>query len=386
MKRESGMSLFVSLAGVSLLCGGASGGGVPCIDPLLLSELDLNENSLGVEVVGDTAYMSQQTVGGLQIVDVSDSANPVMLGSYSNPFESISQVAVDGGIAYLASSPNLGLIAVDVSDPMNPFEVGSVPFQNCFAVKVVGTRAFVIYIDGLVVLDISDPANMSVIGSIDVGGEQDVFVVGDVAYVPSASFGFRIFDVNPGLANPELLGSIDFGGVAVRVFVDGTTAFVTQIAGPSDELVAIDVSDPMNPFVLGTFDTPGGAWNVDVVGGTTAYVADQFSGLSIVDVTDPTMMSLIGNYDTAGQGFDVVVDGSTAYLAEIPAGIMIFDIGNNCPCPADLTDDGVLDFFDISAFLTAMGNGDLAADFNNDGVLDFFDISSFLMAFGAGCP
>jgi cytochrome c peroxidase len=56
------------------------------------------------------------------------------------------------------------------------------------------------------------------------------------------------------------------------------------------------------------------------------------------------------------------------------------------PCPADMTTDGVLDFFDVAAFLTAFGNSDLSADLNNDGDLDFFDVSAFLNAFAAGCP
>ncbi|MBO6512406.1 MAG: hypothetical protein JJ974_00385 [Phycisphaerales bacterium] len=55
-------------------------------------------------------------------------------------------------------------------------------------------------------------------------------------------------------------------------------------------------------------------------------------------------------------------------------------------CEPDLNDDDVLDFFDISAFLTAYGNMDPIADFNNDGGFDFFDISAFLTAFSAGCP
>ncbi len=54
--------------------------------------------------------------------------------------------------------------------------------------------------------------------------------------------------------------------------------------------------------------------------------------------------------------------------------------------PADFTDDGVLDFFDITAFLVAFAIQDSAADFTNDGELDFFDISSFLQAFSSGCP
>ncbi len=54
-------------------------------------------------------------------------------------------------------------------------------------------------------------------------------------------------------------------------------------------------------------------------------------------------------------------------------------------CPADLTGDGLLNFFDISAFLTAFNAQDPAADFNNDGLYNFFDISAFLIEFAAGC-
>ena len=56
------------------------------------------------------------------------------------------------------------------------------------------------------------------------------------------------------------------------------------------------------------------------------------------------------------------------------------------PCSADLTGDGNLNFFDISAFLQAFSASDPVADFNNDGQFNFFDISAFLQAFGGGCP
>ena len=47
---------------------------------------------------------------------------------------------------------------------------------------------------------------------------------------------------------------------------------------------------------------------------------------------------------------------------------------------------GALNFFDVSAFLTAFGNQDPAADINNDGAFNFLDVSSFLSTFGQGCP
>ncbi len=55
-------------------------------------------------------------------------------------------------------------------------------------------------------------------------------------------------------------------------------------------------------------------------------------------------------------------------------------------CPPDINDDGTLNFFDISAFLTAFNAQDPVADFNDDGTFNFFDISAFLSAFSAGCP
>ncbi len=55
-------------------------------------------------------------------------------------------------------------------------------------------------------------------------------------------------------------------------------------------------------------------------------------------------------------------------------------------CEADLTGDGNLDFFDISAFLNGFNTQDPIADFDNNGAWDFFDVSAFLNAFNAGCP
>jgi hypothetical protein len=66
---------------------------------------------------------------------------------------------------------------------------------------------------------------------------------------------------------------------------------------------------------------------------------------------------------------------------------MIRATGESAPsCPADLTGDGVLNFFDVSAFLNAFGAQDPIADLNNDGLYNFFDVSDFLNLFSLGCP
>jgi matrixin len=67
-------------------------------------------------------------------------------------------------------------------------------------------------------------------------------------------------------------------------------------------------------------------------------------------------------------------------------------------CPADLagnpdgSPDGLLNFFDVSAYLVLYGSADPAADLagnpdgSPDGLLNFFDVSEYLTRFAMGCP
>ena len=55
-------------------------------------------------------------------------------------------------------------------------------------------------------------------------------------------------------------------------------------------------------------------------------------------------------------------------------------------CLADMTGDGVLNFFDVSAFLVSFGAGDPVADLDGNGAFNFIDISQFLVLYGDGCP
>lgn len=82
----------------------------------------------------------------------------------------------------------------------------------------------------------------------------------------------------------------------------------------------------------------------------------------------------------------ISADGQYIIGHSVSAGswLITLDWGNTCI--ADFTDDGVLDFFDISAFLSAYSSNDPSADLNDDMMFDFFDISAFLTAYAAGCP
>ena len=103
--------------------------------------------------------------------------------------------------------------------------------------------------------------------------------------------------------------------------------------------------------------------------------ADRIDGREIGDLT----MSPAGR-DGNQFVFDVRHNAQDAsvYVATITRASSL--------CIPDITADGNLDFFDVSAFLNAFNTGDPLADLTGDGNLDFFDVSAFLNAFSAGCP
>ena len=87
--------------------------------------------------------------------------------------------------------------------------------------------------------------------------------------------------------------------------------------------------------------------------------------------------------NTAGQDvYDQWVLHGMSPIVEMDIDTIVFAV----PCPADLNGDGLLNFFDVSAFLGAFSSMNPIADFTGDGLFNFFDVSAFLSAFSAGCP
>lgn len=112
------------------------------------------------------------------------------------------------------------------------------------------------------------------------------------------------------------------------------------------------------------------------------------SGSSAVDAGNNALVQvgLMTDFD----GLNRFVDDPDTVDTGMGAGAIVdmgaYEFQVIVSCPADITGDGLLNFFDVSAFLGAFASADLSADFTGDGMLNFFDVSAFLNAFGAGCP
>lgn len=143
--------------------------------------------------------------------------------------------------------------------------------------------------------------------------------------------------------------------------------------------------------------------NLFVAGNTSsnAYTNGPFDTVGLMLQLDPDNGSVLdmGTVTTsAGQGgqswdsfrfMGVDADGNMYATGTSNGGngnqILVAQFGGQ-GCAPDLTGDGELNFFDVSAFLSAFASQDFIADFTGDGELNFFDVSAFLATFAAGCP
>ncbi|MCF7810989.1 choice-of-anchor D domain-containing protein, partial [bacterium] len=155
------------------------------------------------------------------------------------------------------------------------------------------------------------------------GAAEGVCVVGDYAFVAAGATGLAIIDISDP-ENPALTGTYDTPQEAWDVFVLDNHAYVADRSG---ELIIVDVTDPENPDEIGAIDTPGECREVFVVD-NYAYIADYDGGLRIIDVSDPENPDEVGVYDDDSMYEDVIVINNIAYVAARNSGLVIFDVSN----------------------------------------------------------
>lgn len=131
-----------------------------------------------------------------------------------------------------------------------------------------------------------------------------------------------------GSFNTSELGQINTGGMASDVEIEGNIAYVVDTAdGNPGGLVIINISDPTNPSILGSYYQSGLPYVVDVVG-DFAFLANIFVGLEVLDISDPTNPVKIDQYTGSGAIFDVQVVGEVAYLADWSRGLVLLNISD----------------------------------------------------------
>ena len=313
--------------------------------PRIAAEVDApGSNVNDVKVDGDLMGLANDgTPGGVQFYDVSDPENPVELGFY-DAGSGIHNHYIDGDHAYLTvnestlidtdgdGEPDEIIVfgearmeVVDVSDPANPTKAGEWRLRDysealanawinpCHDIVVEDDLAYVAWWDaGTFIFDVSDPGDPELlshfdqseygdmaIGSVPLEDYGDTFPFDRYVTLTDDRFG------NAHLARPshdgdyvfvnaeayphwvmEDPGTLDYGGFRIYDVTDyGDPELVARILPPEEP----DVMRTSHNFTV-TANRLDAAW----YGG----------GVRVHDITDPANPEEVANYQPEGVTFD----------------------------------------------------------------------------------
>lgn len=187
------------------------------------------------------------------------------------------------------------------------------------------------------VLDMSDVANPTELGtSAKLSQEiEEMVIVDDTVYIANGRAGVTVIDVSDGM-NPVINGSAEpylNQSTTNALTAAGDYVYALQSADEYSEwqgLVIYNTQDRSAPVVSGVYEMPKGLYEQlhDIkISGEHLYIGSQSGGVVAIDVTDPTSPQLVGSADTDGRANNLVIIGNYAYAVS-HHGIYTINISN----------------------------------------------------------
>ncbi len=265
---------------------------------------------------------------GIFIYDISDLLNPALVSRYlSTPVPGV-DITVDGNMVYLVDY-NYGFRVLDFSDPTRGYERGYYKdFSTFYRVVAKDSFAYVYYStytsSGIKVFDVRIPENPTVVTSFSTGGSIEDIAIKDTFLYILRHNRLKIYSIG-NRGNPVLVGTVDSLSWSQEFCLSDSFAYILSNSG-SRHIVIVNISDPVNPYIVGEFDTTGFAPRKIALQGNYLYAVGYYGGnfiFYVVDISNPTSPVLIsqlsGNVPTTVS--NLVVRGHLAYIFAEPSPI-----------------------------------------------------------------
>ena len=286
-------------------------------------------NAQNTAVLGNYMYVADYA-GGLEIVDISDAANPTEVGAWGAPEgHAAMDVAVDieasSTYAYLAYYGG-GVRKIDVTTSTSPNEIASsTEATSAQAIFLSGDYVYVAdYSQGI---KIFDKATLSLINSgnslsADINKARDIYVSGNYAYIADESDGVKVVNVASSSA-PTLAATISVPN-AIGLTVSGNYLYVADC---TNGLYVYDISNPASPSLADTYSSAStvDAYYGVAVGDNLALVANDTKEIEVLDASDPTNLVYKGSIQTSATttARGIIYYGGYAFLSDGTAGVRI---------------------------------------------------------------
>lgn len=295
-------------------------------------------------------YALVGTRSGVNILDVTDPANPMDLGTATGPTSTWRDIKTNSHYAYVTNETGSGLLIIDLSNLPTPITSSDWHYWEPNITELGGTLSDChnIFIDengygylagcnrnsgGVIYLDLfSDPLGDGSPVYIDHGPNtyaHDVYVSNDIMYTSDIYEGkFTMYDVSNKSVTLFLGDQLTPSNFTHNTWPNGAedVLFTTDEVGNAP-VAAYDISDPNDIQLLDEF-RPLASINTGVVP-HNVHVQDDYliishysDGVVVVDASVPENMIEVGNYDTSSSG-----SGAWGAYPFLPSGtILVSDI------------------------------------------------------------
>jgi len=269
---------------------------------------------------GERAVASSYT-GATVVYDISSPTDPI---KGAQIYHSIVDIALKDNYAFLVEE-DIGLQIVDVSDPANPSVEATSVIGFTDEIEINGSFAYVVHgSDDLSVYDINDPLAPALIASYDIGEHVWAFDVQDgLACAGTDDSGAVLIDISDPY-NPQKVGQYYIEGWTQTraVTLLGNYLYIGFMNG---EVHAVDISNPFSPVMTSTSAVMMNIWAIGAYG-QLLYVNSGQEQLVIFDISVPDVLTRLSGEDVYFLG--VKSSGDYTYFAREDGGVDIVDIYN----------------------------------------------------------
>jgi len=280
----------------------------------------------GLGVDGDTLYFTATNGanGNLSVVDVTDTATPVVIGTFPGY---TGLMTVSDGHAYFANH-DFQIAEVEPAGSVNRVSIINSPYYieqfklsdgYCYA---IGRYT------GLEIFDIDPIENTSIVKSVPTAStNRDIAITDGYAYVTASQDGLFIIDIDP-VETAEVISNLDIDYHVAGIEINGNFAYI----GASRSLKILDISDPESPVEINELEILPYSYPPSVVyRDGLVYMLDTDGFFMIFDVTDPYSAFLVSDMMLSqtddGDGVDIALDGDFA-VVNVQEGLAFVDISS----------------------------------------------------------
>ncbi len=228
-------------------------------------------------------------------------------------------IHIAGDYAYTTHITS-GLGVIDISDPGAPKQVDAYGPKSFYGLYVQDNRAYVAADnEGIYVFSVY-PEDPDLIDSINLDGwnAEDIDVSGNYAYVANTRGGLEVIDTVSQNRVTSVLSSGDYYVNAVTVQDDVYACVATWEHEPGiEQLWTIDISDPGDPKTVAAVELPSRSYKLASAGGYV-YAGTMDNGVLVIDISNPLEPDLVGSFDTLTNDVrGIYVEGSYAFVTDV---------------------------------------------------------------------